>query len=386
MMKCIPIYFFTGSLNLGGTERNILHLASRLDRNRFEVRVWSDYEGEPIQAELRARGVPCFSLKTGNSIGKPLVHRVLQHNLPYQKRLFQLLGKCRGGVVHAFGFPMAYYVTLLGRLAGCRRIIFSVQDWDVWKRSGIYSMLDRSCSRLAACVIADGEGAKRVATTRQGMALDKLITIYDGVNVAELAPTRDRTELRRELGLDPDRLTIGTIARLDLAKKGQDVLLDALAGLSGKIPKAQFLIVGDGPDRDEVQARVDSLPADVRPAMAGFRNDLGDVLAALDVLVISSRWESVPKILLEAMWLGKPVLATNVGDIPEILDDTCGMLVPPDTPEEMGRALMRLVREKDLRERLGKSAHARIAERRLTLDDSIRRYEELYERLARGLH
>jgi glycosyltransferase involved in cell wall biosynthesis len=385
VMKRIPIHFFTGSLNLGGTERNILHLATRLDPERFDAQVWSDYEGEPIQTELRSRGIVCRSLKTGHSLGKPFLKRMLHHNLPYQLRLCKTLSGCRDGVVHAFGFPMAYYVTLLGRLAGCRRIIFSVQDWDVWKRSGIYSMLDRTCSRLAARVIADGEGARRIAATRQGMDRRRLVTIYDGVNTAEIEPTRAAADVRRELGLAPDRLTIGVIARLDLAKKAQDVFLDALTKLSGKVPEVQFLIVGDGSDRQEVERRVQMLPEDVRPVMAGFRSDLGSVLAALDVLVISSRWESVPKILLEAMWLGKPVVATRVGDIPEILDESCGMLVPSDTPEEMARVLLRLIQDRPYRDRLGTAGHERIVSRCLTLDDSIRCYEDLYERLARGI-
>lgn len=110
-MKRIPVHFFTGSLNLGGTERNILHLATRLDPQRFEAHVWSDYEGEPIQRELRAKRIPCTALKAGHSMGKPLIARVLRHNLPYQRRLLGVLRSCRGGVVHAFGFPTAYYVT-----------------------------------------------------------------------------------------------------------------------------------------------------------------------------------------------------------------------------------------------------------------------------------
>lgn len=383
-MNRIPIHFFTGSLNLGGTERNILHLATGLDPNRFTVQVWSDYEGEPIQAELRARKIPCQALKDGHSLGKPFLQRALRHNLPYQRRLLRALASGRDGVIHAFGFPMAYYATLLGRLAGCRRIVFSVQDWDVWKRSGIYSLLDRACSRLAARVVADGEGARRIAVTRQGMAADRVVTIYDGVNTTELRPKREPADLRRELGLGLEKVVIGVIARLDLAKKAQDVFLDALACLAGSVPEAQFLIVGDGPDRAEVERMANDLPPDVRPVTTGFRRDLGDVLNALDALVISSRWESVPKILLEAMWLGKPVLATRVGDIAEILDDSCGMLVPPNDPAKMAAALSALIHEGDRRARLGAAAHERIFSRRLTLGDSIRRYEELYEGLMLG--
>ena len=379
-MKRTRILFLTGSLNLGGTERNVLHLATRLAPKRFEVQVWSNYEGEPLQRELRRRGVFCGSLKEGTSLGKPLLTRIFRHNLPYQWRLFRLLRAHRDAVIHAFGFPMAYYATLLGRSAGCRRILFTVQDWDVWKRSGAYNFLDRLCSRLAWRVVADGEGARRLAVTRQGMAARRVVTIYDGVNREELQPGKSVEETRSELGLAADRPTVGVIARLDLAKKAQDVFLAAVPAIAREHPAAQFLIVGDGPDRKEAEALVAKLPAEARPLLAGLRTDLADVLAALDILVIPSRWESVPKILLEAMWLRKPVVATRVGDIEEILDETCGLLIPPDRPDDLARAVCCLLADRHRAAALGQAAHDRIVSRDLTLDASVKAYEELYLR------
>ncbi len=115
--------------------------------------------------------------------------------------------------------------------------------------------------------------------------------------------------------------------------------------------------------------------------MAGRRTDLADVIAALDILVIPSRWESVPKILLEAMWLARAVVAAHVGDIPEILDETCGALVPPNDPGALADAVGRFAGDEDLRLRIGRAAHERIRALCLTLDDSVRAYEKLYEEL-----
>jgi len=380
-VETLQVIFLTGSLRVGGTERNILHLAGSLDPKRFRVEVWSDYEGEPIQQELRARGTACRSLKGAPSLGEPFLKRLFLRNLPYQWRLWRMLRARREAVIHAFGFPMAYYAVLLGRLAGCRRVVYSVQDWDLWKRSGVYSLLDRVISRLAARVIADGEGARRLASTRQGMDPRRIVTIYDGVDAEELRPRRAPQEVRRDLGLEPDRLTIGMIARLDLAKKGQDLFLKALPVAHRAAPGAQFLMVGDGPDRAEIERLRAELPPGARPAMPGFRSDLGEILNALDVLVIPSRWESVPKILLEGMWLARPVIAARVGDIPEILDDGCGVLVRPGDATALAEAITRLACDGALRARLGAAARQRIISRRLTLEDSIRAYEALYEEM-----
>ena len=377
-MTRIPVLFLTGSLRMGGTERNILHLATHLDPARFRVEVWSDYEGEPIQTELRARGIVCRALKGRPSLGEPVLKRLFLRNLPYQFRLWRMLCQRRRAVVHAFGFPMAYFAVLLGRLAGCRRVIFSVQDWDVWKCSGLYALLDRLCSRLAWRVVADGEGARRLAVTRQGMDARRMVTMYDGANAEELVPTRPREETRRQLGLAPDRVALGVIARLDVKKKGQDVFVAAAAQAAAQAPEAQFVIVGDGPDRAEIERLILALPEPARPLMAGFRTDLADVLAALDALVIPSRWESVPKILLEAMWLERPILATTAGDIPEILDDHCGILAPVDDPAALAAGMVELARDPALRQQLGRAGRRLLEARGLRLSDTVKAYEKMY--------
>lgn len=381
-MSRIRVLYLTGSLNLGGTERNILHLATSLDPDQFEVEVWSDYEGEPLQHELRRQGVSCRSFKGASSLGRPFLSRLLCHNLPYQWRLFRALRKTRDAIVHAMGFPMTYYAVLIAHAAGCRRIVFAVQDWDVWKTSRIYRRLDRLCSSRAGRIIADGEGARRLAISRQGMRSDRIVTIYDGVNTKEMSPVKPVAETRSELGLAPEKPTIGVIARLDLAKKGQDVFLEAIPAVAERVPDAQFVLVGDGPDRERIAELAGRLPEKNRPRLVGSRTDLADVTNALDVLVIPSRWESVPKILLEAMWLRRTVVATRVGDIEEVLDETCGILVPPDAPEAMAQAVARAASDPELRAALGGAAHQRILERGLTLDASVKRYETLYRSIA----
>jgi len=382
-VKRIRLLFLTGSLNLGGTERNLLHLASALDRRRYEPAVWCIYRGHALQAEIERRGVPVRTFRDP-SLGAPPARRFVE-NVRFQWRLWRALLRHRPDVLHIFGFPTAYYGVLLGRLAGVRRILFAVQDWDVWKgRSRLYRWLDSICSRLASRVIADGAGARRLAVQRQAMPPAKVTVIYDGVNAAEMTPSRPREGVLRDLGLDPARPVAGVVARLDVRKKGQDVFIAAIPAVCARCPQAQFLIVGDGPDGDGLRARARRLPPGQRPVFAGTRRDLADILAALDAVVIPSRWESVPKVLLEAMYLGRAVVAARVGDIGEILDETCGRLVPPDAPRALADAVVRLLLDEGLRLRLGRAARARIEARGLTLDRSAKRYDRMYRRLAAG--
>jgi len=379
-MKRTRVRLFVGSLEIGGTERNVLHLSRRLCRDGFDVEVWCNYAGQPLEAMLRDAGVPCFSLKEPSLGRHPLV-RLFRYNLPYQRRLFELLSRNRDAVIHVFGFPMTYYVVLLGALAGARKMVFTIQDWDVWKKSAIYRCLDRLCSRAAARIIADGAGAAQLAVEEQGIDKNKVRVIYDGVDTAELRPTRPREATRASLGLKAGRVAVVVIARFDVRKKGQDVFLAAARRAIRDAPKAQFVLVGDGPDSGRIERIAADLPAAARPIFAGFRTDLADALEAADVLVIPSRWESVPKILLEAMWMKRPVIATRVGDVEEVFDERAGRLVPSDDPKRLAKAIVELVRDAHLRSRLGEAGRAMILEKRLTLDDSIRRVRREYETL-----
>jgi glycosyltransferase involved in cell wall biosynthesis len=178
-------------------------------------------------------------------------------------------------------------------------------------------------------------------------------------------------------------VVVSLIARMDIRKKGQDVFLAAARRAAEQVPQLQFLLVGGGPDQGRVEMIAADLPDAARPVFAGFRTDLADLLAATDVLVLASRWESVPKILLEGMWMKRPIVATRVGDVEEVFDERAGRLVPPDDPQRMAEAIVSLAGDPDLRSRLGENGRRTILDRGLTLDRSIQRVQEEYLRLAK---
>ena len=180
------------------------------------------------------------------------------------------------------------------------------------------------------------------------------------------------------MGLSSRRVTVGVVARLDTRKKGQDVFLQALPLIRKRTTSGQFLIVGDGPDRATLESLSAGLPGNAQPKFAGARRDLADVLHAVDILVIPSRWESVPKILLEGMWCERAIVAARVGDIEEILDEQTGVLIPPDDPQALADAVCGLLTNPKRRRRLGTSARAALIARGLTLDHSVQRYEALF--------
>jgi glycosyltransferase involved in cell wall biosynthesis len=141
------------------------------------------------------------------------------------------------------------------------------------------------------------------------------------------------------------------------------------------------VVVGDGPERAQLEALAGQLGLADRVHLAGHQQDVRPWLAALDVLVLSSDWEGMPNALLEAMAAGLPIVATAVGGVPEVVvDGATGLLVPPGDPSALAEAITRLLRDPDLRRTMGQAGRARV-ERRFSINETVRLTEELYATL-----
>jgi glycosyltransferase involved in cell wall biosynthesis len=193
------------------------------------------------------------------------------------------------------------------------------------------------------------------------------------------------------MGLPPDALVVGTLGRLTPDKGGQDDLLRAVAGVAALAPEGRpvrLLIVGDGPLRPELETLSADLGLGERAVFAGLKAgpEVARLLGCMDVFVLPSHREALPIALLEAMSVGLPVVATNVGGIPEIIEDGAnGLLVAPAEPSALQRSLERLFAGSELRSDLGRAARAHV-QANFTLEQTTKRVEQLYEELyaARG--
>jgi glycosyltransferase involved in cell wall biosynthesis len=189
--------------------------------------------------------------------------------------------------------------------------------------------------------------------------------------------------VRRELGIPVDAPVVGTVTRLSPQKAPLD-FVDAAARVAERRPEAHFLLVGDGPLRAGVEARVADLGLVERFHLAGLRREVPDLLHAFDVFALSSLWEGLPRVLPQAMAAGLPVVATAVdGNAEAVTDGANGILVPPGDPGAMAGALVRLLDDPDLAARMGEAGQASVQEfsARKMVDDIAALYEALLERL-----
>ncbi|OGL00951.1 MAG: hypothetical protein A3D33_19895 [Candidatus Rokubacteria bacterium RIFCSPHIGHO2_02_FULL_73_26] len=195
--------------------------------------------------------------------------------------------------------------------------------------------------------------------------------------------------MRAELGLGPGDRPIGVAARMT-AQKGHAHLLDALPAVLARVPAVVCVLIGDGPLRAPLEARARALGVAARCRFTGARADVADLVAALEVVVLPSRSEGLPFALLEAMALGKPVVATTVGGCPEVVEDgRTGWLVPPGDAPALAGAVLRLLEDAPAARAMGARGAARVRAE-FSLARMVDALQTLYAALlgarARGVH
>jgi len=245
-------------------------------------------------------------------------------------------------------------------------------------------MYERWANRFTDLRIATSEAVRQNRITREKTPSEKIVAIPNGVDTAYFAPARwERGNSQAELGLSKDRFCIGTVARLTEAK-GLKYLLLAVKRVRENIPDVTLLIVGDGPLREELEEYSRELGIDDAVIFTGYRNDIPRMLAAMDVFVLASVWEGMPVSLLEAMAMQKPVVATRVGGIPEVIQDGVdGILIPPTDANELARAIINIFKDREFSDNLALNARKRIMEH-FSIESTAKRIGSLYQELIAG--
>jgi len=205
--------------------------------------------------------------------------------------------------------------------------------------------------------------------------------IRSGIDPSEFAPRPPgRNRVRKELGVHADDILVGSVACLKPQKSPLDFV--AAAEEAGRDnPRLRFVLAGDGELRTLVEAAARDSVLGERFRLLGWRRDIPDLLSALDVFVLTSRFEGLPRAVLQAMVAGVPVVATAVGGTPEVVENgTTGLLVAPDAPSEVARAVSLLGGDPALRHRLAAAARSRVDEQ-FDIRRMVRTLDDLYAEL-----
>jgi glycosyltransferase involved in cell wall biosynthesis/protein-tyrosine-phosphatase len=265
-------------------------------------------------------------------------------------------------VVHTHRYKDTVLGAVAARLAGVPGVIRTVhgrgeplRGWP-WVRYRLYEAFEKVTLRCFADRIVAVSRRLARSLEESGHKPGAVVAIHNGVELSRIRPTRDRKEVRRELGIDFATPLIGAVGRLSPVK-GHAHFVRAARLIAEKEPAARFLIVGDGPLRSELESCARRLGIGDACLFVGARQDVYDLVAAMDVFVLPSVDEGIPMALLEAMALETPVVATAVGGVPEVVAHRAtGLLVRSGDEPGLAEASLELIRDPRLARALGARA------------------------------
>jgi len=345
---------------VGGGELSLLDLLRGLDRDR-----WAPVLVVPDDGEVATRGRD-LDLPV-HVIALPPLRRPGPGSARSVSALVRLARASDAVLVHANGSRAMAYAGVAGRLAA-RPTIWHVRVADS------DGLVDRALCAVATAVIA----TSRAVARRFAWAPAKVRLVPNGVDLKRFAPRPPSSALRASLGVPSSAPVVLSIGR-HVPEKGNRHLVDAAALVERSRPGVHWVLVGDGELRSELEAQARRLSLASRLHFTGWRDDVADVLALADVFVLPSESEGFGRVLVEAMAMSRPIVATEVGGVPDIvLAGETGLLVRPADPLGLADAVRALLDDPARAARLGAAGRAR-AESTFSLGAHVDGVERVYD-------
>lgn len=373
----IHVIHLRNTITQGGAERMLLNWCGHIDRQRFQF------------------SIVCFANPEGTEsclLDPASRLRIQTFRIPWgrRKRLFsavnslvRIIRENPASILHSHD-AKSDVVAWLTHLRTRIPVVGAAYAWFGGRsvlRNRVYEWLDASLLKQFHAVVAVSESL-RAESIAQGLDPDRLSVIRTGVDFDSLQRDPDRWAVRRSLGLLPDDIVIGNLARL-WPEKGQEFLVTAMCQVVDYNAKAKLVIVGNGPLESELRAHASALGIASHVVFAGFPPNLPDVLQVFDAQVHSSLYEGLPMALLQGMAAGLPIVATDVGGVGEVLrTGENALLVPPADAGALASAIIQLLRDKSAAQRMGEAARCFVREN-YSMTSAMRQLETVYERVCR---
>jgi glycosyltransferase involved in cell wall biosynthesis len=362
------ILYLIKGLGRGGAEQLLASAAPYLDSSRFEYEVayllpWKD----ALVPSMEAAGIPTHCLDGGRGIG-------------WTRRLHALVRHNGINLVHihspyaAIGTRMA-----IGRQAA--RLVYTEHNvWSRYHRATYWGNAITYGRNDYVFAVSDSvRESVRYPRLMRGLSMPKIETLYQGLDPAAVSTWGGADGVREEFSIPEGAPIVGTVANFK-PHKGHAELVRAVVEVRRAIPDVRFVLVGVGPLEEDIRAEAERLGVADSVIFTGFRDDVPRLMGAFDVFTLASRYEGLSIALIEAMALGKAVVVTKAGGLPEVVNDgRDGLLVETDDVGALADGLITLLHDDALRGRLGRAARRRAGD--FDIRQTVRRTEEVYEEL-----
>jgi glycosyltransferase involved in cell wall biosynthesis len=359
--------FGVSGSSIHGVSRLFAWWFPRYDKTRYVPHLVGLKNEDEASRALRAEGVSARMLGR-----KPMDPRLIQD-------LGREIERTRARVLHVHGYAASNFGRIAARRAGIPLVLHEhfADPAMPWYQK----IPDLFLRDLTSHAIAVSQSTADFLIRDRFVPDDRVNVVFNGAPLDQFAP-KAREEgygVRAELGIPLEAPLITTIGRLN-AQKGHTTLIAAAGLVIARVPAARFLIAGDGDLLDSLKAQAKALGVPESIVFAGHRKDIPRLLAATDVLCISSNYEGTPLVLFEAMAAGKAIVSTAVDGCREVIQDKrTGLLVPPQDPEKLGEALLTVLEDSQLREKLERGAQQ--ASKRYDISECMRAIQQIYDDL-----
>lgn len=371
MVAQVKIAYFVDSFNIGGTELNAIRSAQSLDRDEFEIVVYHLTDRGPLRQRYEELGIE-------------LIHTPIS-NLYSARTALQAVEACRDlrrrkiDVVHSHDIYSNIFIATWARLITSGTVICS-RRWGPIASDPRLQWVNRQASRFAHAILTNSRAIGEFIATHEGVPKRKIRYVPNFVddNAFEIMPDEDCQAMRRRWGVPEDAYVVGSVSRL-VPVKNLRLLLDAAPAIDSG---GHFVIVGDGPCRPELENRAKRNGVYERVHFVGEMIAPENLHSYFDLSVSCSHSEGFPNSLIEAMAAGRPVVATNVGGVPDAVEDqVTGLLVEADSRERFVEAVNRMIRNPTLSSRCGMNAR-RVASSKFSRDVVIAELQSIYRHSA----
>lgn len=381
-MKKIKILRIIARLNVGGPAIHTILLTARFNNEKYCSKLVKGVEG-PREGDMQA-----FAMERGV---KPIVIPELQREINIVKdsvalwKLYQLIRREKPDIVHTHTAKAGMLGRTAAWLAGVPVILHTFHG-HIFKgyfgrtKTWIFLQIEKVMAKLSTKIITISESLKKELVELGVAPEGKIDVIPIGLDLTQFVKHDYNGEFKRSLGLSKNCLIVGTVGRL-VPIKGQKYFLEAankICGDSNGNRGVKFVIVGDGELRGELEGHAKELGLEGKLYFTGFRSDLPDVYADFDIMVLPSLNEGTPVVLIEAMSSGKPVVATAVGGVVDLVEDgVTGLLVEPESERELTDGIAALLSDKARRKMLGRKGREAVYPA-YDIETLVKRMDDVY--------
>lgn len=368
------ILFLQTKLIIDGPGIVVRNIINHLDRSMFEPMVGCMYHGGELEEWYRSAGIKTVNFRMKGPLNGWL-------DLLAVKRIREFIKKEHIDIVHTNLIRADIYGRIAAYICGIP-VITTVHNTEEhhtskWMFESAIRHIDRKTIALCDTVVTVSEAVKRLLCDLYKLPSSRVVVIHNGI--ADRNPDDIASIDRKSFGISVDDLIVCMVARLH-RQKGIPELVKAIDIVNKKGFKVAGIVVGDGPLKEDILELISEL--DARVFLLGFQKDVFPFIKISDIFVLPSLWEGFGLSVIEAMSLSKPVIASRVGGIPEIVEDgITGILCPPGDAEKIADAIITLIKKPDLRKRMGNSGKERV-ERFFTSEVMSRSYQEIYSKVS----